>query len=1123
MSVTAQDKPDRRVGVDLWKVAYVTILLVALVTRFYALGDRAVSHDETTHAKYSWNLYIGDGFRPDPLMHGPLLFQATALMYALFGVSDFTARLYTALTGIALVMSPLLFRRWLGRLGALVASLLLLISPAITYYSRYTRHDVPILLFSTLLLWSVMRYLADGESRWLRWMGVFFALMYVTKENAYIYTAIFLALMALPFVWYVIRTRWENPGLVPVALAILAVAALSVGVFALAVRGVQFVAAEETGTQIGNLVIPWWGNVAAAVLMVAGLGLVGIVTRGVGERRMRSFRLFDVLMALGSLTLILGAAALMKFVAGVDMATFYQGMMVQGLSSIPAPSLVGGLLMLFVAVGLGVVLGLWWNRKIWPLMALAHYAVLFVFYTTFFTYGMGLLTGLVGGLMYWLGQQGVDRGSQPWYYYGFIGPLYEYLALLVSMLGGFWLVGQGVVRWLRARSREHPERGDVDLGARLPELFPYFLLGWAVLSWGAYIVAGEKMPWLFVHIAFPHILLAAWAIGRFFEGAGLRAIFHDGGWLVPISLFFLWRAWAAFQQSSGAVAQVLQKSGAGEELALTIAELQPLGRTFGGVIGILLFTGLLIAALNRVRFRRGLRLGALTAILLLGALTIRTMIMLNYINDELATEYLVYAHATPDVNEALEKIEQASWRLTGTPGQIQVAYGKDVAWPFYWYMYTRFPNNYYFEIPESERLLASPVIVAAKSEWPGVEEIVGSEYEVFDYKHIWWPVEDYRNLTWARIRYALTDPEMRKAVWDIIWERDYTRYALLKDPENPFTLKTWPHRSEFRLYVRRDLSARVWDYELEEGSPKSRAAAGALRPVAEDDPYAGLELPITSEILVDLPEASGQGLAVAPDGSLYVADAQSHRIWQVSADGRIDGLWGRYGVGAGQFYHPSDVAVDADGNVYVADTWNHRVQKFDPEGQPLLSWGRFAQAQPRDSTGYGAFAGPRGVAVGPEGNVFVTDTGNNRVQVFDADGAFMFEFGRGGDGPGEFREPAGIAISSAGEVFVADTWHRRIQVFNLDGLFLRQWEVPVWAYAQPDVRPHLAVNGERVIATDPAFQRLLVFGAEGELLFTLRDDDATIRPAAVATAGDRVYVTGLSAQNVFVYSLSSAP
>ena len=60
------------------KVLYVVVLVLVIASRFYLLGDRAVSHDETTHAKFSWNLYAGRGFQHDPMMHGPLLFEATA-------------------------------------------------------------------------------------------------------------------------------------------------------------------------------------------------------------------------------------------------------------------------------------------------------------------------------------------------------------------------------------------------------------------------------------------------------------------------------------------------------------------------------------------------------------------------------------------------------------------------------------------------------------------------------------------------------------------------------------------------------------------------------------------------------------------------------------------------------------------------------------------------------------------------------------------------------------------------------------------------------------------------------------------------------------------------------------
>jgi len=1137
MTRMIETAPGHRTKLDIWKVAYVALILLALITRLYALGDRTVSHDETTHAKYSWNLYSGSGFRHDPLMHGPLLFEATAFFFGLFGVSDFTARLYSALAGVALVAAPWSLRRWMGRLGALLASLMVLISPTITYYSRYTRHDIPMLLFITLLLWSILQYLDrdSGGSRWLMWMGVFFAPVFATKENAYMYTALFVALMALPLIRQLFVVRWAQRSMVRLVVALLALALVLGGVFILAYRTAQVVAEGPSNDEIGAVVVPIWGRLAlgCAVFSVAG-ALVGLV-RGVGEAQIRRLRLFDVLLVLGTFTLPLGSALLMNLIAGVDMTLFYQALMSANFSGVPLPSLVGASSTLIIALGVSVAVGLWWDRRRWPLIALAYYGVFFVLYSTFFTYGWGVLSGLVGGLAYWISQQDVHRGSQPWYYYGMLGSLYEYLPLLVSSAGIVWIALREIKQALsRAGSRtKSAGRADVAptaIAALLPRLWPLFLVGWAVLSWGAYLAAGEKMPWLFVHIAYPHILLAAWFLGKMFTGSALRNMFTGSGWLVPVSLVFGALAWGAFRQSSGALQQLFRQSLAAESLELAVEQLQPLGKAIGGLAGILLFSGLLFSAVTAVGLRRSLQLGALTVVAVLGGLTVRTMVMAAFINDELASEYIVYAHSTPDVKEVLDQLEEISWRLTGTPDQIQVAYGKETAWPFYWYMYTRFPNNYYFDTPEPERLLASPVIIAARSEWESVEAITGADYDSYDYRHIWWPVEDYKNLTWEQIRLILTEPDRREAIWDIVWKRDYTRYAKLRNPDDPFTLVTWPHRVEFRFYVRRDLAEQIWAYHIEAGEIQIAEEGDAVlagESAASEVPLQAYEQPAVAMAHVLLEGASPRGLAVAPDGSVYVADPAGHLIWHMTLAGDIIDVWGGYGTDPGQFNEPADVAVDADGNVYVADTWNHRVQKFAPDtvgfdGEPVASWGRFAKVTANDAAGWGAFFGPRGIDVGPEGNVYVTDTGNNRVQVFDAQGKFLRVFGVAGDGDGQLREPVGIAVGANGEIFVADTWHRRIQVFNSGGFFARAWDVLPWAGLRLDDRPQLAVTADSVIATDPVYQRILIYDLAGELQHVMRDSTTPPVPSGVDVTADGVVVSDRVLSQLVVYPLDNA-
>ena len=168
--------------------------------------------------------------------------------------------------------------------------------------------------------------------------------------------------------------------------------------------------------------------------------------------------------------------------------------------------------------------------------------------------------------------------------------------------------------------------------------------------------------------------------------------------------------------------------------------------------------------------------------------------------------------------------------------------------------------------------------------------------------------------------------------------------------------------------------------------------------------------------------------ARSPDGSPALSDPEERRGWHPTVGiyvvegkpARVTRLqrrrhassaaWAGQAQGDGQFQEPWGIAVAPNGNVYVADTWNHRVQYFDPSGKFLGKWGRLGDAKGSADTDPGVFWGPRAIAISPAGEVYVTDTGNKRVQVFGLDGTFKRMFGGDGSAPGQFNEQVGLSL-----------------------------------------------------------------------------------------------------------------
>ncbi|OUU21462.1 MAG: hypothetical protein CBC13_09055 [Planctomycetia bacterium TMED53] len=177
-----------------------------------------------------------------------------------------------------------------------------------------------------------------------------------------------------------------------------------------------------------------------------------------------------------------------------------------------------------------------------------------------------------------------------------------------------------------------------------------------------------------------------------------------------------------------------------------------------------------------------------------------------------------------------------------------------------------------------------------------------------------------------------------------------------------------------------------------------------------------------------------RGIDLAADGTIYVASYGEHdRIFKFSRSGEFLGFWGERGDGTDQFLRPEGLAVAPDSSILVVDCGHQRVLRFSVDGQLLQQIGG-------PGPGKGKFQVPFDIDVLEDGTILVVDRSGCRLQIFSAAGESLAEFGGLGRGRGRLHEPRGIAAVKRGavvEVFIADTGNNRISTFVLSGEELR--------------------------------------------------------------------------------------
>lgn len=1132
--------------INLEVVAFVGLVLLSIVAHLWNLDRMAMHHDESVTSWLAWKFYTGTGsfncafgrsaasYCYDPVYHGPAYYILMLLSFFLFGDGEAQARLPIAAAGVAMVASTWMLRPYLGPRGTFAAATLLAFSPSLLYYTRFSRHDGLILLWTLWMVIGFFRFLDSGKSRWLYLLAVATALAIATHELYYILLFLFGSFV-------LIRLASETLARRTVALVL--------GVLSLVTLVVGFWNPEIGSFHAGGISFLFLSVFAVGALMHLRWDAAPLLSR-----RLRALDRQTILVALG---LLFGVYALLYTVFFTDMpgiAGAYQGL----------------------AYWLGSQHEYARGRQPWYyyLMLLPIYEPLALFAAV-----GAAITLLLGGLPAQI--CGLRRSAQT----GAVAndtaadtvPVAAeptdaaatdgYSDIVVVDLARDADDGPG------PRVYDVPEDAvpqAIDSRALLVALVPLFLVFWFVGSLVAFSWAGEKMPWLLTHIALPGNLLAGWVIGRLFDGVRWREVPASAAWLVPPALLLLLIA-------LGVAMWRFSQSGA--EQAAQASLLQ--GFIPLAIVGVLIYALLTIG--GRVGRRATLSLVALTLVGVVGAYMIRSTWMVVYDHPDTPIEVMVYTQSSPDVPEIVRDLELLAINQTRNNRNVNDPTGGNsmpiimdnggsggdysLGWPFNWYFrnFKRMelrnadtfanPTADTFMVakdssqPDSEKIMAPVIMISVPHITDATRTALNENYvRRYQSKLNWWFPEgdtsgcDPRSVGYKQFFYstatrdeAAADPACERldvqnlpyaAPWaPIVWplQRDHWdeigRYLLFRKLADDQRLDG----REFEVWVRKDLVGGG-------GDVSGATSAGTIKLLAQ-------------RVIANGQLSDPRGMTVDAQGNVYIANTAANTIDVFGPNGDMVRSFGSLGSGDGQFNEPRGVALDAQGNIYVADTWNARVVKLSPEGQFIKAWGEgnqdFGNGQRatmtdrtqagNEAAGLGLF-GPRSVAIDGDGNVYIADTGNRRIVVTDTEGQLKYQWGYEGDAPGLFEEPGGVALDAQGNLYVADIWNGRVQVFapGQDGTMLPDpiavWNVAGWLPNSYD-DPSIAASPDgHVLVSVPSRNQIIYAEQNGTTLLQwggVGTDAASVNmPSGMAFGGNNnVYVVDRGNNRILQYML----
>lgn len=692
-----------------------------------------------------------------------------------------------------------------------------------------------------------------------------------------------------------------------------------------------------------------------------------------------------------------------------------------------------------------------------------------------FSHGFSSISALRGipeTIANWGRLIGTNESTTPTQYFLLVILLYEVLALFCALVG------------FAVEGKEGPGK-----------LSSLFFLGWFVASLVLFSFSSGRSPQQAVLVVLPLILWGGAGAGALFEAVDWKQVAGGKALLLVLTVFGLLLSVIALIAALGRIGDSTDSTRATIE-ALMIAAIAVLP------LGYLTFMQLPQAEAGeddarRWHVRTPLIALAAAVIILFALYTVRSTVMLNYYRSDGSLELLAQRTSTPAVTAFASRMTNVSRDLAVSGASpedpegghsITIEMEQQVKSPFRWY-FRDFPFVTIVPNGEAGQTGADLVIVQDQS------SIDQSSYTP--------QILPYRN----RVPPQYVTPSIGNVLKSIFipsrWE-DGVRYLLYRtgvtapDPETVV--------AGYGPRISNQLQPSSGPYSLTD-RPGPGAGRGQF-----DDPR-GIASDITT-------------------GNTYVVDMGNDRVESFSADGAFAGSWGgadgsvSFGT-TDEGLGPTGIAVGFDGLIYVADTWNHRVVVLNSNGDAVREFGSFGDTvdAPDASTQTGLFFGPRAVAVTGD-EIFVVDTGNERVQVFSPDGTFLRAWGGKGDGPTQFNEPVGIVIGPDARVYVADSGNARISVFQRDGTPILQWPVPAWQ-GQSYFEPYLAVDNNGLLyATSSATGSVEVYDLDGNFVTQLTNagGEQFQRPVGITqSATGQMMVTDAGANAVLQFTPIAPP